>query len=193
MDTEGTSRHSPITWAEIWRVAFKGTDKVARRRALRETSTLLGTSLAPALLGSFFAYVVATRAGETANYLGLVVAALLAGQFFLMFLSIAGTIFSKLWDSDGPQFSFSVALNLFHLAGVAITSGLIAIDPNMGTFSFFPVGLLSLVFFAVAIFHYYMMAIPSYFTNPDLQKSSSDRGAELATELAARMGHDRAQ
>lgn len=190
MDTSSASKGTPITWEEIWRVAIKGTDKVARRRALRETSTLLGTSLAPAVLGSFFAYVVALREGREANYFFLLAAALLAGQFFLMFLSVAGTIFSKLWDSDGPRFSFSVALNLFHLAGVAITAGLIAIDPNMGTFSFLPVGLLSLIFFGVAVFHYYMMAIPSYFTSPDLQKSSSDRGADLASELAARMHHD---
>ncbi len=190
-DTEHQGPKGPISWSVIWNVAFRNGDIVARRRALRNTCTMLGVALAPAVLGAFFSYVIATRTGAPyPGYISLLVRASLAGQLFLIFLSIAGTIFSKLWDSDGPRFTFSVALNLFHVTGVALTAGLLAIDPGMSSFTFFPVGILSVVFFGLGIFHYYLMSIPGYLQNPDLQHSANERGQDLASGLAERMhGH----
>lgn len=176
-----------VTWLDVWNVLTKGEDAPALRRGLRDTSVMLAIAFVPALLGSFLAYLSATRSGQSANYIEIAIKASFSGQLFLIFLSIAGTIFSKLWDSDGPRYSFSVHFNIIHLLGVCITSGLIGLDPNMSSFTMVPVGIMSLIFFVVGLFHYFIMATTSYLSPPDLQHSTGERGVDLAERLSDRM------
>jgi hypothetical protein len=176
-----------VTWANVWNVIAKGEDNAALRRGLRDTVVMLAMAFVPAMLGSFLAYVSITKSGRPADYVEIAIRASFSGQLFLIFLSIAGTIFSKLWDSDGPRYSFSVHFNLFHLLGVCITSGLIGLDPNMSSFSFLPVGLISSAFFLVGLFHYFIMATTSYLSPPDLQQSTTQRSDKLSANLSDRM------
>jgi len=167
---------------------MRGENKVAQRRALRETLTVLAVTLLPLLVGAFFAYVEATRTeGPDPSYISFAVRATLAGQMFLLFLSLAGTIFSRLWDPDGPRYAFSGILNLVCLIGAVLAGGLLAIDTDMKTFSFWPVGVISLLFFITAIVYYYILAIPSYLSSPDIQGGMAQQGADMGEALEKRM------
>lgn len=177
-----------ISWEEVWNVV-KGSDKVARRRALRETATVLSVALIPLLLGAFFVYVTKTRAAHSSpSYFELAQRATLAGQLFLLFLSLVGTIFARLWDSDGPQYAFSSTLNVICLIGTVIASGLLAIDTDMKSFSFWPVGFTSVLFFLIGLIYYFILAIPAYLQRPDLQGNMNEQSDKLGRSLEQRMG-----
>jgi hypothetical protein len=182
-----SSSPEQIGWSEIWNVV-KGTDKVARRRAFRETGTVLAVALIPLLLGAFFSYVEATRISTAhAGYIEFAVRATFGGQLFLLFLSLAGLVLARLWDPDGPRYTFSGLLNVVCLIGAAMSAGLLAIDVDMKSFAFWPVGLLSVVFFVVGLLYYLILAIPSYITQPDIPATLSAESKVLGANLAKRM------
>lgn len=185
-----TDSNNQIGWTAIWHVV-RGSNRLARRRALRETLTVLAVTILPLLLGAFFTYVQASRTEESyPDYFAFAVRATLAGQMFLLFLSIAGTIFARLWDPEGPRYAFSGILNIVCLIGAVITGGLLAIDGDMKTFSWWPVGAMSLLFFIVSMLYYFILAIPSYLEKPDIPKTLSDQGAGLGRTLQERLGGD---
>jgi hypothetical protein len=168
---------------------IRGSDKIARRRALRETGTVFAVSMIPLFLGAFFAYVQATRTEKQhPSYADFAFQATLGGQLFLLFLSLAGTIFARLWDSDGPRYAFSTLLNLTCLLGAVVTAGLLAMDVHMTSFAFLPVGFLSLLFFAFSLFYYFILAIPAYVRKPDIQGHLQAQGENMGESLEARMG-----
>lgn len=49
-------------------------------------------------------------------------------------------------------------------------------------------GLVSVAFYLVSIACYFVVAVPTYFDAPDLQKTNTERGAALTNELESRMG-----
>jgi amino acid permease len=178
----------PIFWRDIW-IAIISKDATIRQRALRETFIILFASLAPLFLGAFFAYVGEQKTKNNHHaFLALLVLSTLKGQLFLLFISLAGTIFARLWDSQGPKFHFSGWMNLFQLLGWMIACGLLALDPSSSSFEFWPVGALSVFFFLAVIVNYFVTAVPNYIPKPDLQGSSNRRSSKMSDDLQRRMG-----
>ena len=173
----------PLKWGDVWRIA-RDRNSPAGKRAARETGIVLGVAIAPLLFGAFFAWIFDRKDGTLEHslyyyfYYGI-----LGGQLMLVFLSLAGTNFSRLWDPQAPKIEFTGLTNGVALAGALLTAGLLGMDSTMSQFAFFPVNMISVALFGVAIVHYFSLAVPAYVLPGNSSDSSRKKGEKIAEDL----------
>lgn len=136
------------------------------------------------MLGALLAYVADRASPDKYNsFWFYLYASTLGGQLFLLFLSLAATNFSRLWDPQAPKVEYAGLANGWNALGALLTSGLIAIDQSMSKLSFFPVNLLSALFFTVSIAYYFWICVPSYMDDINIVDNTRTRGEDLADRL----------
>lgn len=185
-----TNQRRQITWSDIWSVISDRKHR-ARERAFRETVITLAFGLLPIVLGALLSYTLDRGNGggweSFWHYLG---ALSLAGQLFLVVVSIAGSNVARLSDHEGVRVQFAGLANVVSIAGAVLTAGLMGQDDTVSSFGYFPINVLSVIFFLFSMFVYFCLAVPAYLNDVNPAENSAARGVDLSKQLSAMMKTD---